>query len=191
MQSDRISLKQINRRNILDMFRNSDILSVADISLETGISKPTVQKVVNHFIENGLIITAGKGDSTDDGGKKPNLYSFNSDYGRILSIHLGPDFIYGAVTNLHADIIHSVIRAVDKTDTGRLLDIMADILGDFIRMKELQGTEPLAVAVALPGIVDSENGVSVFTPHFQDLGDNLPVADILKEKLGLNCPCLY
>ena len=188
MESGRISLKQTNRKSILEMFRRSGDLSVADVSYETGISKPTVQKVVNHFAATGMIVSAGKGESTDDGGKKPNLYRFEPGCGRLLAIHLGPDFLCGAATDLNSDIIHSVARSVGKSDSGELLDMMIEILSGFMKIDEPGMKEPVAVAVALPGIVDSENGLSIFSPHYSDLGENLPVASILREKLSLGCP---
>ena len=188
METGRISLKQSNRKSILEMFRRNGTLSVADVSYQTGISKPTVQKVVNHFIDKGVIVSAGKGDSTDDGGKKPNLYRFDPGCGRILSIHLGPDFLYGAVTDLNADIIHSVVRSVEKSESGKLMELIIGMLEGFMELDEPGVGTPVSVAVALPGIVDSQKGISVFTPHFHNLGDNLPVADIIREKLGLTCP---
>ena len=66
------------------LFRTADVLSVSEISEKINLSKTTVTKMMGDFVARGLIKSAGKGSSTDEGGKKPELFELNADYAYIV-----------------------------------------------------------------------------------------------------------
>ena len=70
-------LKRKNYLSILNTFRSGKAMSANEVSEKTGISRQTVMKAVNHFMEKGLLSSAGKGESTEIGGKKPELFQFD------------------------------------------------------------------------------------------------------------------
>ncbi|MDC7228320.1 MAG: ROK family transcriptional regulator [Spirochaetales bacterium] len=189
--SNRLSTKQNNRKLILDLFRQSDVLSVADINSSTGISKPTVQKVINHFTESGLILSEGKGASTEEGGKKPLLYSFNREYGFIICIHLGPDFFYSAIADLGAEIIHSEFMQVGSLRVGELLELCAEKINAYAGHDAVLESRLISVSIALPGIVEPESGKLVFLPHFPEIAGNYPFLDELKALMSVDAPVYF
>ena len=69
------SSKNNNRKIVLDFRRSGKILSISQIAEHAKISNPTAQRIVDFFISEGLVVSAGKGLSTDDGGKKPSRSS--------------------------------------------------------------------------------------------------------------------
>jgi predicted transcriptional regulator len=48
------SLKQANRKVILDLLRKSGELSIAELPENTKLSKTTVMKIMNYNVEGGL-----------------------------------------------------------------------------------------------------------------------------------------
>jgi len=64
-------LKQINRKHILNMLREYDEISIAELSKKANLSKPTIMKIMKYYIDKGFIVISGKGSSTEEGGKKP------------------------------------------------------------------------------------------------------------------------
>ncbi len=184
----KISVKQNNRKIILDLFRKSGILSVGDLAEKTRISKPTVHKIISFFEEKGMLVLERKGASTDEGGKRPNLYRFSPDFGRIISLHVGPDFIYSAISNMQADIIHSHHFEIGGMDSDWVLNELGRIILEFIRHEAIENSHLVSIAVALPGIVDPKKGISVFTPHYVNWGNNIPFMTELRKRTGLNVP---
>lgn len=71
------TLKIKNRKAILNLYRSGETKSIAEISMILGISRQTVTKAINYFLDKGILIPQGKGASTDIGGKCPELYSLN------------------------------------------------------------------------------------------------------------------
>ena len=98
------SLKQLNTRVVLDILRARDVVSVADISEAVHLSKTTVKKVLDLLAAAGIVLSAGKGESTNAGGKKPELYRFNMKYGYSICLHVTPEDLIAVMTDLRAEI---------------------------------------------------------------------------------------
>ncbi len=189
------NLKENNIRIALDIIRKSDIVSVAGISDGIRLSKTTVKKMIDLFVQTGLVVSAGKGDSTGEGGKKPELYRFNPAYGYVVSIHVTPDSIIAVTTDLNADI---TAREVASVGTERSLPFIMDRIIGLVRNlmngKRESGGVLVGVVVALPGLVDSVHGVSIYSPHYPIWGRDVPFASMLTSGLerglegGFNAP---
>ena len=72
-ESKNISLKEINKKNILKIVIEMSPVSRIDISKQLKISRPTTSAYIGDLIKDGLIEEVGKGDSTPSGGKKAVL----------------------------------------------------------------------------------------------------------------------
>ena len=59
------TLKQVNRKVILNILRNSGELLITELSKKVDLSKPTLMKIMNYYIGEGLVVIVGKGNSTD------------------------------------------------------------------------------------------------------------------------------
>ena len=84
-------LKQRNRREILKAFQNSpkEGWTLSEISDFTGISRATVAKAIATFVKKDVLRYNGKGNSTEIGGKKPDIFSFNSEYQFLAYLNIG------------------------------------------------------------------------------------------------------
>ncbi len=132
-----------------------------------------------------LVVSAGKGESTEEGGKKPELYRFNKAYGYVVSLHVTPDSIIAVTTDLAADITSS--RKLDVTTERELsfiLGQLVDLIRGFTAVKAPTGERLVGIVIALPGLADSSTGCSVFSPHYPSWGRNVPFRDLLRERLG-------
>ena len=110
------SLKHSNRKAILNMLRNSGVLSVAELSQEAKLSKTTILKIFNYYVKEGLVLVAGKGESTGEGGKKPILYEFNKRGGFVFACHIFPDALYSVITDLDSSILCSRNTAISENE---------------------------------------------------------------------------
>jgi Fic family protein len=55
-------LKLINQKTILNVFIEGKKYTINDITETTGISNQTVQKGIQHFVNQNLLVSAGKGE---------------------------------------------------------------------------------------------------------------------------------
>ena len=72
------NIRSSNLHVVLSMFRSSHTLTIRDITERTGLSKTAVSKIVNELLSRGLILPAGKGTSTEGGGKRPDLFELST-----------------------------------------------------------------------------------------------------------------
>jgi predicted NBD/HSP70 family sugar kinase len=158
---------------------------VAEISHEVRLSKTTVKKTIDLLAAMKLVLSAGKGDSTEEGGKKPELYRFNRNFGYVISLHITPDAIIAATTDLGADITYYKKQDVtSERGLDSILGRLVEVIRGYVAMKS-NGTEQLiGVVIALPGLVDASRGVSIYSPHYPSWGRDAPFVQRLRDKLG-------
>ena len=72
------NIRSSNLHVVLSMFRSSGTLTIRDITERTGLSKTAVSKIVNELLSRGLVLPAGKGTSTEGGGKRPDLFELST-----------------------------------------------------------------------------------------------------------------
>ncbi len=179
------SLKQLNTRVVLDILRARDVVSVADISEAVHLSKTTVKKVLDLLAAAGIVLSAGKGESTNEGGKKPELYRFNMKYGYSICLHVTPEDLIAVMTDLRAEISHyQKATLTEDRSLERIVGILVETIRSFVAMKAATGEKLIGLAVVLPGLVDAVRGVSIYTPHYPNWGRDVPFVDLLRAGLG-------
>ena len=72
-------LKLTNRFQVISPFLSGQAHSATEISEEIGLSRQTVMKSIQFFLNKGILSSAGKGVSTNVGGKRPELFNLSKD----------------------------------------------------------------------------------------------------------------
>jgi len=151
-------LKELNTLIVLEMFRNQGAISRADVARLTGISAPTVSKVVERLIDAGLLLEEGTGIST--GGKRPTLLRFNDRYGQVLGIDLGGTHLRMAVASLDGSFLSTSVEDIDPA-AGPDAILRRIVEAGRSALRAHGESRPIAVGLATPGIVDVDHGVVV------------------------------
>lgn len=159
---------------ILELIKAKNGISRIDISREFGITPAAVGKVINEFLEKKIIIEEKEGEST--GGRKPSLLNINKDkIGNILGVYFAPTFVQVTIGDIDENIF--------STRRYRLGDLGGDIVGstEEIIEKELTKNKDIEViSVVMNGLVDSERGVSIFSPHYNT--KNISIVERFQKK---------
>jgi predicted NBD/HSP70 family sugar kinase len=185
----RQSVKHNNRKLIIDFLRTQEEVSIAQIAKAVRVSVPTVKKVLDHYIQIGLVSLTGKGDSTLDGGKRPDLYCLNGSYGYVIALHVGPDFLYAAITDLKLHTIHSIHEPVlDSPSVDSVIDRLVEIARYFRDSEWAQDKTLVDVVIALPGIVNAYVGESVYSPHYPQWPNDYPFLREFAERFDMDVP---
>jgi predicted NBD/HSP70 family sugar kinase len=158
---------------------------VAEISRAVRLSKTTVKKTIDILATMKLVLSAGKGESTEEGGKRPELYRFNRNFGFVISIHITPDSIVAVTTDLAADITgYRKQEAPGDRGLDSILGRLAELIRGFVAAKAGSTEKLVGIVIALPGLADSSRGVSIYSPHYPDWGRDVPLVQLLRERLG-------
>lgn len=153
-------IKDENRKAVLSAFHDKKLLTAADISAKTGISRQTVKKCIDYFTANRMLDFCGKGDSSSVGGKRPELYSMNNAM-RLICITMHHHDLLITAMDLHYNRLES--WRSDKNSFENL-----DMLFDTIK----NGVGEIAKKIALHSVV----GVCFATPLGADSDSRLVFA---------------
>lgn len=174
-------LKELNTLIVLETFRNAGAISRADVARLTGISAPTVSKIVDKLVEARLLLSEGAGVST--GGKRPTLLRFNEGYGRVLGIDLGGTHLRVVVASLDGTLLHRTVEEIDAT-AGPEPILRRIIAAGCAALAASGGGRTVAVALATPGVVDVREGVVVGARNLRGW-QHVPVRDRLGRGFGV------
>ncbi len=182
-------LLRSNRKTVLDYMRDQDILTVSDIARAVQISIPTVKKIIEDFMTKELVKYMGKGNSTAEGGKKPLLYRMNEEYGYVIALHVGPDFIYALSIGLRMQIIDTYYETVTEAVTDDwMVNRLVEIAHTFTRADWAEKRQLINVVIALPGITDASKGTSIYSPHYPQWKENYPFVTEFSKRFTTRVP---
>lgn len=155
----------------LELIKNSNGISRSELAKELDITPAGVGKVVNRFLENGIIEETSVGVST--GGRRPLILKINEKkIGAILGVSLAPRFIQIVIGDISGKILKDKKYSLKK----RLLDKEHNILEltEKLIEREIKKNSDISItSVVMNGMVDSENGISIFSPHYNWKNINL------------------
>ena len=176
------TLRQKNYLAILNAFRGQEALCANDVSAMTGISRATVMKAIIHFTECGLLESAGKGDSTQIGGKRPELFRFCMKR-YILCVGLQNNEMAVAVYDLKNILITKESMPYDRKEDATTFFDKLEKAAERLLAKVENGRELLyGVSLCIGGFLDTTAGIlqySVLTPEW---GKDIPVRDMLQKR---------
>ena len=158
-------INKLNKVKVLNLIRNSDRISRADIAKMTKLSAPTVSRIVESLMDVGLVNETGPGDST--GGRRPTLLEFSADNNFIIGIDLGTTNIYGVLSNLEAKIIAEKSRPTPVLEgfqsvmqrTAEVIEELKSQLGD-------KADRIFGVGMAVAGLINRDRNIVEFSPDF-------------------------
>ncbi len=185
LNNKKISIKDLNKKQILKIIIENDPISRIDISKYLKISRPTTTFYINELLEAGLIEEVGKGKSTPQGGKKAVLIRFNEKAGYIISAMIGVNNIRIALTDLRSNILESVkIPTEQWLGPGNVIKKVIENVESIIKKSKIDKKNFLGIGIGATGLVDSETGIVVFSPNLTGWY-NIELKKIIEKSLDL------
>ncbi len=182
-------LKCENRHRVLSFMRTTGLVSVSDIARSCNLSKMTIHKIIDHFLDKDIIQLVGKGESTEEGGKKPNLFAFNSNYRYIFALRLYGDSMTTTVANLRGEnIVDQKNYPLGNAAFTDFLDTAKQAFDEQVTSQQLDGDRCLGAVVGCDAVVDAENGVCLSSPGYDSWGTNIPIRESLHSVLPTGVP---
>lgn len=154
MKKESIKLK------ILELIKEENGISRIEISRRFQITPASVGKIIGDFLETGIVIEEREGKST--GGRRPLLLNINKEkIGKILGVYFSPTFVHFSIGDINGENFFS--------KRLRLGDLGGDIIGESEKIIEQtlnKNKDINIISVVMNGLVDSEKGISIFSPHY-------------------------
>src|SRR4051812_31324742 len=124
------SLRDGNRRRVVEALRRHGTASRAEIARVTGLSRSTVSSLVGELQSTGLVVErpngVGRGPQQ---GRPPVLLALDRSAGAVVGIDFGHSDVRVAVSDLSRSVLSERFAEMDVDHAGiRAIDASADLV---------------------------------------------------------------
>ncbi|WP_351234065.1 ROK family transcriptional regulator [Streptomyces sp. NPDC002133] len=158
-------LRRINSAVVLHALRGADSTTLTDLTRITGLSRPTVEGVVEGLIEAGLVLEAAPDESeARRQGRPARRFRFRAEAGHLLGVEIGPHRVAALLSGLDGRITGAGSREVSETaSVEERLERVRAVVADVLRRSGVARSSLRAVGVGTPGIVEADGTVRLCT----------------------------
>lgn len=147
-------MKDINRHTVFDLIKSKETTSKIEISKITGISSPTVIKIVNFLMEKDIVIEIGEAQTAI--GRRPRMLQINRNCMYVVAFVLEGDFLSMGVVDILGNVIYKENVSV-LPDYTHVMDLIKNKLIDqLIEKSGISRNKMIGVGLALPVIFNKE-----------------------------------
>ncbi len=154
------SLREGNRKRVIDALRERGVASRAEVARITGLSRSTVSTIVGDLLDSGL---AGERDGLSAGqahaGRPPVMVSLNPSAGLAVGVDFGHRHLRVAVSDLSHTVLAETWRELNvdhSADHG--LDTAAEFVEQVLDEAEVDRARVIGVGMGLPAPIDRATG---------------------------------
>lgn len=145
---------------VLEVIKRKKEISRIELAKELNVSPASIGKSVKELLEDKSIIESGYDISS--GGRKPLLLKINDkNFGEILGIYFAPKCIYVSVGNIDGKI--ELTRVCNIEEKGEDIFVKGEKIVENILNKN---KDIKIISVVLNGLVDTDRGILIFSPHY-------------------------
>ncbi|MER7785953.1 ROK family protein [Streptomyces sp. ZG43] len=181
-------LRRINSAVVLHALRGTECATLTEITRVTGLSRPTVEGVVEGQIEAGLVVeVAAEEGAARRQGRPARRFRFRAEAGYLLGLEIGSHRVSAVLSDLDGRILGTTQKAVPASaPADERLERLRATVADLLRRTGVSRQAVRAVGVGSPGIVEADGTVRLGTalPEWTglELGERL--------RRSFRCPVL-
>ena len=178
---NQLDMKMANAADIFALIRKREKITRKEIEAETGFSWGAVSTITAQLIEKNYI-REFKLKAKCGAGRTPSYLEVNGDDFFVLGVDINISGFKAVVVNLKNNVSESFFRKVLFTDKESLLCEIVDFIGNTLSF--LKNKKIIGIGIAMQGLVDAKNGISVNIPHCRDW-ESVPLAQIIQDKFEI------
>ena len=170
-------MKQVNRSAILEFIRQSNTTARSEISRLLELSMPTVIRIVDELIEDGLVRSTG--ETAGEAGRPRELLEYNKSGSTVIGIDLGGTKLYGALANIGGEILGEVHKKQHSSTGDESFTLVEEMIQSLIQLAGEKQQKLLGIAVGAPGVTHVKTGVVEWAPslNWRDFSLKQRIAD--------------
>lgn len=186
-----IDLRRQNYQSIIQLFRNHPTLAVRDIAQVLSLSKTAITNILNNLTEMNIIHAVGKGESTNQGGKKPEMYALNSDYGYVITAYFSHEFCLCQLYDMNYNVLGEAMESCTVQEGypyEEVLSILARQISSVMEQNNLDERRLCGIVFQCAGIILHKEGIlsrPILSPQW---GNELHVIEDIRARLRISAP---
>lgn len=164
-----------NDIRILELIQRKEVSSRVEIANKIEISQAAVSKRVKYLIENGYIKENYDKNKKTNGRNSIGL-EINPNLGRVLGLYLAPEEISIVLSDLEGNLLELEKKKIENIKEVK--KIYFDLIKKYSSKNRI-----INIGIAMNGIVDVQNGMSVYSAAYG--WNNVEVKSEIEKKFGI------
>jgi Transcriptional regulator/sugar kinase len=176
-------LKEINTLTVLDIIREKEPISRADIVKESNLAFPTVMRIVDALIGLNLVVETEK--VSTGVGRKPILLMLNKDAFYVMGI-----LIFSRVDIVLLDIKTNIVAKqyasmdLRNIDFEKEIELIVDAVENILAKTKIDRASIAGIGIGMPG-TDFKSNELIEHFQFQGWQRDLDVKSLLEKRLKI------
>lgn len=179
------NVKAHNLQAVLRILLHQGAVSRVRLAHLTGLSTTTITNLVAELVEQGIVIEDARKSNHSGGVGRPRIPVRLAPSARhVAGVHIGVGDIRVAVADLFGQVQNYLAMShAPQAPAEEVLHRVADLIEQAVTSAGVDRERLVGVGVGASGLVDPHTRVNVLAPNLN--WRNLPMGDILSERLGL------
>lgn len=173
------TIRSINERIVLNLIRDQQPISRAQIARTTGLQRSTVTLLVRKLLKEKVIYQKERGRSA--GGRPPDLLYLNGHGVCVVALDVGVRLSRLALGDFNGKILWEEEFATG-TDPEAFLKLAVSRVKAMLRSRT-PGRAIDGIGVSVPGLVNVETGMVIYAPNLR--WNEFALGPAMSQRLGL------
>ena len=176
------SVRAVNRAIMLNLIRQKEPISRAELARLTGVFRSSVSDIVDELVEQNVV--SEERSTASQRGRVPMSLQLNDLNYPVLGLNIRPEYCQLAWAGLKGQI-HESLTFATPTSPGSLVEALGRAVQEITKRAGLKKEEQFrCIGVAVPGHVDAFSGRILWSPTHGELNDFL-IGDAIQAHTGI------
>ncbi|MBL4280189.1 ROK family protein [Vibrio fluvialis] len=158
-------IKQVNAGRVYKLIDQKGPISRIDLSKESELAPASITKITRELIEAHLIHETTVQEAISRGRPAVGLQTNNKGW-QFLSMRLGRGYLTIALHELGGDVLIDTKIDIHEIDQDDVLERLLFEIDEFFQTYAAQLDRVTSIAITLPGLVNSDQGIVLQMPHY-------------------------
>jgi predicted NBD/HSP70 family sugar kinase len=176
------SVRAVNRAIMLNLIRQKEPISRAELARLTGVFRSSVSDIVDELVEQNVV--SEERSTASQRGRVPMSLQLNDLNHPVLGLNIRPEYCQLAWAGLKGQI-HESLTFATPTSPGGLVEALGRAVNEITKRAGLKkGEQFRCMGVAVPGHVDAFSGRILWSPTHGELND-FPIGEAIQAHTGI------
>ena len=167
---------------IKNLTRTDGPVSRTELKNLSGMRPASVTDITKELLKEGIIKESGYESSKR--GRRKVLLDIQTDGGRVVAVDFNINRVLGLGVDLKLGVCYRTRRALpDQAGKDEIIKTMKDVFHEILESPPIMAAPVLGIGTADPGIVDANNGITVFTTQIRGW-ENIHLKQIMEEEFN-------
>jgi predicted NBD/HSP70 family sugar kinase len=154
----RSSQRNANRSRVIGALRQRGAMSRGAL-LDVGLSRSTVQSVVDELLDAGTVVEVGPHTARNT-GRPPILVGLRGSLGVTVGIEIANGIVRAAICNVAQELLlHDAVAVDDRNEPAETLELTSTLIDKMLAQTGFRRGQVIGVGIAMPGPIQRRTGL--------------------------------